>query len=264
MQELTIKSKRNTDIPAIIIKGKKNGPLVMMIHGFLANASEDGRFIIVANELAKKGINTIMFSQAGCGDSKEDFVNYSLDHSLDDIETCYQYMKDYYDIDENRVAMIGYSMGGRLVSLFINKHPEINNIALWAPGIDPSLGESFLGNNVEKMLEEGKENNYCEFYNEFDGRYLNMSLDLLRNLKEYDPLEGLNNYKGNALVIHGDVDETVDLKIGILAYDSLINARDKKLVIVEGADHGFGAWNNRTDLSEQLTSSTIEYFSERI
>lgn len=266
MLELTIKSNRNTDIPAIIIEGKKGGPLILMIHGFKANKTEDGRFLDVANSLKEYGVNSIMFAQAGCNDSKEDFINYTLDNNLDDIETCYKYMKDNYGIDTDKVAMIGYSMGGRLVSLFIDKHPEVKVISLWAAatfeGFDNK--DTFLGQALDKMKEEANEKGYCDFYNSFDNEYIKLNKKLIENMEELSPAKGLSKFDGCALIVHGDIDDTVEYRIAQETYEKLLNVKDRELYTVIGADHGFGAWNNKHELSKQLTDKTIDYFKKHL
>ena len=47
-------------------------------------------------------------------------------------------------------------------------------------------------------------------------------------------------------------------------YGLLENAREKKLVTVKTADHGFGAWDNHPELSKQLTDATIEFFRSNL
>lgn len=266
MKEITILSKRNTPIKSIIVEGRKGGPLILMVHGFKANKSEDGRFLDVANALKEYGVNSIMFAQAGCDDSEEDFINFTLKNNLDDIETCYEYMKDNYDIDTDKVGMIGYSMGGRLTSLFIAKHPEIKVIALWAAatfeGFDNK--DTFLEQPLDKMKKEASEKGYCDFYNTFDDEYIKLNKELIEDMEYLSPEEGLNKYDGCALIVHGDEDITVEYRIALETYDILINTKDRLLHTVKGADHGFGAWNNRNELSHELTDTTIDYFKKHL
>lgn len=266
IKELNIKSNRNSEFPAIIVEGKKGGPLVLMVHGFKANKTEDGRFLDVAKTLSEYGVNSIMFAQAGCGDSNEDFINYTLDNSLDDIEVCYEYMKKNYEIDESKVGMIGYSMGGRLTSLFIDKHLEIKAIGLWAAASYNGFNGSdlFLGQSIAEMKKEANEKGYCDFYNSFDNEYIKLNKKLIENMEQLPVTKGLNNFKGYALIVHGDEDVTVEYQVALNTYEQLHNAKDKKLVTVKGADHGFGAWNNKNELSKQLTDATSNYFIEHL
>ena len=185
-----IKSKRNTDIHATLVlsndKTSKKG--LIMVHGFKADRTEGGRFIELAHNLALKGINCICMSFPGCGDSTEDFFNYTLDNCLDDIDTCVNYMVENIGIDLKETGMVGYSMGGRLSCLYVKKHPEIKSVALWAAAsYNSKPEESFQGSRFDEMIDEAKANGVCLRKNNFDNSTLNFSLDFLNNMLELKP-----------------------------------------------------------------------------
>ena len=264
--EKTITSKRNTEIPVTIVESDHTEKLLLCIHGFKANRTEDGRFLAVARALAENGVTSIMPGFPGCDVSKEDFINYSIRNCISDIDTCYGYMKEHYDFNENHVGMIGYSMGGRLTSLYIADHPEITCIGLWAAATYDGYGEdgSFLGVSEEELERQCEEKGYVDYHNEFDNTDIQLSKDLIEDMKNCRPSLGLRQYKGSAIVVHGDEDITVLYPTGEMTYRLLENAKEKKFVCVKGADHGFGAWNDRPDLSAQLTDATIAFFEENL
>lgn len=258
-----IPSGRNTMIPVTIVDcGRKNARLLVGVHGFKANRTEDGRLLTVAKALAENGVSAIMAGFPGCDESKEDFINYTLDNCLDDIDTSINYMKQHYSLAD-QLGMIGYSMGGRLVALCTQKY-DIKCLAIWAGACFSGFDNQpdFLGQNLETMKKEMVEKGYCDFYNAFDDQYIKLSARLVENMEAYDPAECLRQYRGSCLVVHGDQDVTVLPRIGQQSFDNLIKASTRKLVIVHEADHGFGAWNERPDLSAQLTDNTIEFFRE--
>ena len=151
--ETQILSKRGTQIPVTIVEADEPKKLLLLAHGFKANRTEDGRFLTVAEALAKHGVSSIMPGFAGCDVSKEDFINYSLNSCIDDISTCYAYMMEHYPLNPDSIGMIGYSMGGRLTSLYIADHPEISCIGLWAAASYDGFGEEdgFLGVSKEEL-----------------------------------------------------------------------------------------------------------------
>ena len=263
---ISIKSNRNTNIKCTIIDSEfDNSKLVLFFHGFKADRTEGGRFLAVAKNLASLGANSIMMSFAGCTDSDEDFINYTLANDLDDIELCYQYMLDNYSIDKEHIGVIGYSMGARLASIFINKHSEVNCLALWAGFCIEGFGsDKFLGGNVIDMYNEANIKGYCNFYNAFDNTTIKINKELLDDITKYNPYDGLNKYDGNAIVVHGDKDITVDLNIGKLTYQQLNNAKNKKLVIIKDANHGFGLWDNHNEQSQELVDKTSQFFKENL
>ncbi len=262
-----ISSKRGTDIPVTIIETDvRPAKLLICAHGFKAGRTEDGRFVQVAEELSKDGIMSIMPGFPGCDESEDDFINYTLDNCLEDIDSVYEHAKQNYELDLRDVGMIGYSMGGRLTCLYLKKHPEISCIGLWtAASYDGFNGEdSFLGVSLDQMKKECGEKGYCDFHNVFDDTYIKLSRTLISNMEDYSPIEGLRNYEGNAILVHGDADVTVPHEVSVNAYEQLLNAKERLLVTIEGADHGFGAWNGRPDLSKRLTDVTVAFFREHL
>ena len=93
---------------------------------------------------------------------------------------------------------------------------------------------------------------------------LKLSGGLLEDMEEMNPVEGLEKFTGAAIVVHGTADITVLPRVGQTTYDHLIHARKKELVLVEEADHGFGAWEGRPELSAQLTDNTIRFLQENL
>lgn len=265
-KNILVDSKRETKIPVTIIDSEKsNASLVIFAHGFKAERTEGGRFLEVARNLAEIGVNSISMGFCGCDESKEDFINYTLANCLDDIESCYSYMLENYSIDSNHLGMIGYSMGGRLTSIFIKKHPEIKTIGLWAGAIYKDFGgdnSSFIGGDLKTMRKQANELGYCDFHNSFDNDDIRINKALIDEMELYNPLDGLNCFTGSVIVCHGDKDDTVVLDTAYLAIDNLINAKNKKLVVVNGANHGFGLWDNHMEQSKQLTDETTKFFKE--
>lgn len=252
-----IKSRRNTDIPVTLIEADHTDKLLICVHGFRSNRTEDNRFIEVGKALTEYNVSTIIPALPGNDESKEDFINYTLSNCLDDIDSSYQYMKDNYSF--NNVSMIGYSMGARLVLLYTKNHPEINCIGLWAGATYDGFNneDSFLNEDLNRLKTEANINGYTKFYDPFDKIYINMSKDFLKEMEEFNITDCLNNYRGNVLIVHGDKDITVPLQVSIQAHDKLINSNDKELLIIKNADHSFGEYKVDSPISKKLTDKTI-------
>ena len=262
--DLTISSKRGTMIPVTICESDiVPAKLLICAHGFKANRTEDGRFLTVAKELAKHGVMAVMPGFAGCDESKEDFLFYTFESCLDDIDSVYEYVKKYYEITDD-VGMIGYSMGGRLTAMYIRSHPEIKCIGLWAAAsYDGFNGEdSYLGMKLEEMWPQIEEKGYVDFHNGFDDTWIKLNGELIKGSRDLPVEKGLKEFEGCALVVHGDEDDTVPYSVAKHSYECLEKARIRKLVTVHEADHGFGQWNGRPELSKQLTDATIAFFEE--
>ncbi len=262
--ESSLTSKRNTQIPVTIVEAEEKKKLLLCVHGFKANRTEDGRFLTVAKKLAEKGVCSIMMGFPGCDVSKEDFINYTLENCLSDIETCEDHMRKTYGFSSDEVGMIGYSMGGRLTSLYIAKHPEVKCIGLWAAAVYDGFGkeEGFLGVSKEELFRQCEEKGYVDFHNGFDNTDIRLAKDLIEQMAKAKCSKGLQGFEGSAIVVHGDEDVTVPYDTATHAYELLTQAKDRKLCTVHEADHGFGQWNGRPELSAQLTDNTIAFFEE--
>ena len=261
-------SKRGTEVPFIIVEGKRKGPLLVMIHGFSSNKHEDNRYLKIAEELKEIGVNSIMFSQCGHEESKEDFINYTLDNIIDDTYSCIEYMIDNYQIDKNNISLIGYSMGARIVSLIMNKI-KAKNIVLIAGANYKGLSndnDSFLGHDVNDLRKQANEHNCVNIYDPFEDRYLKLSKRFIENMEEYNPIEQLNKYNGNALIIHGMKDDIVSIKKSYLVYNELINTKEKRLIIFKDSDHSFGGWSSNLNIEESnlMCEKIINYLKERV
>ncbi len=268
--EETIKSKRGAQIPVTLIvpNSKKAGGLVVYVHGFKAERTEGGRFLSVAEELGTYGYYGIMMDQSGCGDSTEPFDLYCTDNSLDDIESCIEYMFANYDIDDKRLAMVGYSNGGRNTAIYVNKRDNrFKTVVLWAAAIMKSDEfKNFLidPKDGHDLYQEALEKGYGNYYNSFDDSYLHLSLDFYKGIKNYNPVDCMKEFQGNVLICHGTSDETVSVDVSRDCWDSLTTNGATELLLIENANHGFGLWDNHMEQSKILTDSTISFLKKNV
>ena len=259
-----IRSKRGSMIPCDVYEGNGRG-LIVFVHGFKAERSEGGRFTEVALRLAEKGFNSIMMDQSGCGESKEPYDLYCIDNSMDDITSCIEYMFDKYDIDENRMAMIGYSMGGRITSIYVNEvDKRFKTIGLWAAAISDmdELNTFVYDRDGHSLREDAEKDGYGLYYNEFDDTYIHLSKKFYDGMFNYDCVGDMKRYDGNVIIVHGDADITVKPEIALNCYGNLTTEGKKKLEIISGANHGFGLWDDHPEQSEQLVSTTCDFILE--
>ena len=258
-ETVSILSQRGTSIPADIVSADGQGGLLMLAHGFKAERTEDGRFTAVAQEMAKEGFHSIQMDFPGCGNSKEPFLAYSLKHCLEDMESCYAYMKEHYPLN-GHLYLLGYSMGGRLISLFLKKHPEVQKLVFWAAcnrafGLD----DFFLEQSFRKLKEQCDREGSCDFYDIFIQETDKMSSTFVNDMLEMDALSPLESFTGDALIIQGDHDRTIEIENAQWIYGHLKNASCRKLHYIHDADHGFGIWDGRTQDSEELVQTTISF-----
>jgi esterase/lipase len=260
MKAIQIPSSRGIDIPADIYEAKGKCGLTLLAHSFRSDRKEDGRYVKIGETLSENGILCLAMDFAGNGESKQPFEKYSLTSALADLEDCLGYAKANYDIDENRMYLLGYSMGGRIISLFLKRHPEFAKAVFWAASIEPyGEGKLFLKQDLKKLKEECKAKGTCQFYDIFDEVYITMGKEFIDDMLERDALKPLREYRGKVLIIQGGKDITIDPDNARLIDDSLCNARYKKLCYLKEADHGFGLWDGRREDNEALLRETLAF-----
>ncbi len=69
----------------------------------------------------------------------------------------------------------------------------------------------------------------------------------------------MKDFKGEALIFQGDRDITIEVENGQLIYDALEATDRKRLVMMHGADHGFGLWDGRKEDNEKLLKRSIDF-----
>ena len=130
-------------LPADLEEGE-TCPVVIMVHGFIGNKDEFGFYFSdepaaypsIAGALAERGIGTIRIDQAGCGESQDDFRNYTLNNSVSDLEDAYAYCMENYAFNPDEVGLVGWSMGGKVGPQFASNHDEISAMVLLNPAGD--------------------------------------------------------------------------------------------------------------------------------
>ena len=265
MKEILIPSKRGTDIPVSVYEGNGKGPLLLMAHSFRSQKEEDGRYSYIGEKLSAQGFLCIAPDFAGNGSSKEAFVNYSLSSCIDDLESCYAYAKKNYEFDEDRRYLLGYSIGGRIISLFLERHPEFSKLVFWASLLETMHeDDKFLEQDLSQLRKQCDEIGYCDFYDIFEKETIQMSKQLIDDLLYEDALSPLNDFKGEALIVQGEKDITIDPQNGKIIASALYNAKEKKLVFMKDADHGFGLWDGRKQDNERLLEETIRFLSKSL
>jgi esterase/lipase len=258
-ETVSILSQRGTLIPADIVSSESKGGLLILAHGFKAERTEDGRFTAVAEQMAEEGFHSIRMDFPGCGDSKEAFSEYSLGRCLDDMESCYRYMEEHYPLD-GRLYLLGYSMGGRLISLFLKKHPETRKMVFWAACNQPfTLDDCFLEQSFRTLKEQCDREGSCDFYDIFTEETGKMSSAFVNEMLERDALGPLESFAGDALIIQGKHDQTIEIENAQWIYDHLKNSSSRKLYYIHDADHGFGLWDGRPQDSEELVRTTVSF-----
>ncbi len=260
MKKIFIDSFRNTRIPALVFEPEQCQGLLLFAHSFRSEKEEDGRFISVGEQLAKKGWLSIAPDFPGNGESEEPFSSYSLRSCLNDLESCYAYAHSRYGLKQKKLALLGYSMGGRIVAMFLKRHPECEAVIFWAAANrNYKEGDLFLKQDLARLKDEAEKDGNCAFYDIYQKETITIGKDLIEDLLESDALTPLKDFAGRALIIQGEKDTTIDIENAAMIYDHLSCAEERELIYLPEADHGFGLWDGRYEDSLALVKETTDF-----
>ena len=258
---------------------KKNQPILVMITGSGAQDRneemfEHKPFLVIADDLAKKGIATLRLDDRGIGGSKKGKENATSADFATDINSAVNYLvKNGY----KNIGLIGHSEGGMIAPMVANKNKSVKFLVLLAaPGIpildlvldqNKKIAEST--NLPQEAIDEvlaikSKTFNYAHLYNGKDFKidftnYLEenypkmseqerepfiaqMSSEWFRYFIKFNPEDYLSKVKIPVLAMNGSLDMQVSAKENLAGIKkSLTKAGNKNFEIIEfeGLNHLF-------------------------
>lgn len=233
------------------VKDKKL-PLIIIFHGFGGNKTGPHfLFVKFSRVLADLGFASIRFDFAGSGESDGEFVNMTLSGELEDATNILNYVKKLEYVDQDRIGVVGFSMGGAVASILAGLNSKtVRSLCLWAPAgnMRELVKKDFIGDAYEDFLKNG--------IHEFEGMPIGKSL--VEDLDKLDIYEAASGYDKSILLIHGDEDEVVALSAShkYLEY----YGQKAKLVVINGADHLF----SRQVWKKEVISYSIDFFRKEL
>ena len=242
-------------------------PLVILLHGHGGTRHEAGGYTRVAQGIANHGIASIRMDFPGCGDSLESFENNNLTNMIADIQSSKSHALKTLNIDQSRLGLLGFSMGGRLALTLGTTNPDYRAIGLWAP--DAEAGEAnireFLGGSdrYEQMRTIARTQGFAPFTT-FWGQDQKLGYQWFTDMEASKPASSILHYQGALFVLYGDLDTIVRPEISRGVIHKAVNAKPAIEHQVTGADHGLGLFNDDTVRSDEVIQSTIQFFTEHL
>ncbi len=210
-------------------KNKKTYPMVIILHGFLAN-KEMPLLKTLADNLEEKGIASIIFDFNGHGESEGKFEDMTISNEIEDTKKVYNYVRKIPEVTS--ISMVGHSQGAILAGMVAGELGEdkIKCIALMSSAIsifDDSVRGIFLGRKFDPInLPE-----YLEIH-----KGINVGRAYLKDIQTL-PVETISQkFKGRAYMIHGTSDFLIPYTDSIRYHFIFQNS---EIHLLTGFDHNF-------------------------
>ncbi len=200
-------------------------PAVAVCHGYPG----DTKNMDLAEELALNGVAVLIFYYMGAWGSGGE---YRLTNLAPSTAAAVEYLRGLNFVDPNRVGLVSHSMGAVPLTKCLSLDPSLKTGVLMAPASDlkPWSEEPYLDNIVPVFLKmaEGKLAGWTEE---------KLRQDVKVAASELNPVETVRKVHAPLMVVLG-TNDAVTVPSDIRRLYEAAN-EPKKLVEIEGADHGF-------------------------
>jgi non-heme chloroperoxidase len=247
------------DDAQIAYRDRGDGAPVILIHGWPLNGD---MFEYQTLDLLRKGFRVISYDRRGFGKSDQTGSNYDYNTFADDLSQLIDTLK------LTKVSLVGFSMGGGEIARYLARHgsAKVASVALVSavtpymlkdstnadgvpdetfakmisqveedrPAFLTGFTKQFFGINVVKHPVSQETQNWC--FNMALTAGLKATIDSITAFGHTDFRDDMRAFDIPTLIIHGDADKVVPIKIaGEQAAKMIPNAIFK---VYENAPHG--------------------------
>ena len=213
-------------------------PAVVICHGL---GSRKERHADFAEFLSARGFAALAIDLRGHGESEGELEgNEALD-----IGAAVRYLQSQPEIDSDRLAVRGSSLGGCCAIHAGALFPEIKAVIAICPAREADLHVMLIEHNVSPVLES-------------DGLYARLKLpDYLDYLREHDVSDMVNRISPRAIcIVHAKGDDTIPYTLSQQLYERA--GEPKKLLLVDGGTH----WSAQHDPS--VHDSVVRWLGQHL
>ena len=203
-------------------------PLIITSHELGGNADMPW-WKNYANHFASEGIAVYAFDFAGGGEkSRSDGLTTDMSVLTEalDLESVLNTVKNWPEVDKNKIILVGGSQGGGAASIVASNHvDELTGLILLYPAfyLPDDLHNKFP--DINNIPEVHRRNNIIDV----GSRYIT-------DMYDYDYFANMPAFDKPVLIVHGDSDKTAPLEYSERAINVYKNA---ELRVIKGAGHVF-------------------------
>ncbi|HET7580276.1 MAG TPA: alpha/beta fold hydrolase [Bacillales bacterium] len=211
-------------------------PVILYCHGFTGNKTGGNRMgVELGRKLCEKGYVVVRFDYVGSGESEGEFeTDTHFTGWLKDLRTVLSWVKGLDQVDPSRIALIGHSLGGALVTHMASIEKTIKCVCALAPVtyLEENFRGIILGTELWERSRKGEriENFYNKCYS--------LSPSFVQDLVKYNIIASASRVNCPFLIVHGKQDQAVP-PANSLDLLGNIKSGQKELKVLEGEGHIF-------------------------
>jgi len=225
----------------------KKPPIAIIIHGFKGTKE----YYPFANNsikpLTDNDIAVLRIDCRGSGESDLEFKDMTIKSESEDVLTAIDYVKSL-DINSERIALIGISMGAVAILMTLKHKPSVKTLVFWGP----SWNFKYFDTSQNRKTIEEKGIFYVK--QKLTGKPLIAGKELFKEMMTLDIKPLMKSVKIPVLILRGSEDEVVGTGKDKEAV-KLLNAEYK---LIEKGNHNFMDKNSEKELIKQ----TLDWFKK--
>lgn len=210
----------------------KKPPVVVILHGFGGDRNAANYSLTTLSRmLVKQGIASVRFDFLCNGESDGEFVDMTISGEIEDACAMVDYIHTLKEVDTDRVALFGLSMGGAVAAVAAaRKKEQVKTLCLCCPAAnasDDARNMRIKGIDVSDVLEKG--------YSDIGGIAIGKAF--YEDALTIDFYEMSKGFDKEVYLVHGDKDFIAPIENSKKYLD--IYGEKANLSVVEGGDHSF-------------------------
>jgi dienelactone hydrolase len=213
----------------------------------------------LASSLARRGISSLRIDFAGSGDSPLPFTANTYDGMVEDSRVALDYLVGLPSTEDDRIGLVGFSLGGRVAMTVAGTDARIKALATWSGAAANGTTNLQFFFDVYYPIAQAQGHVVVDL----GFRTVDLSLAWFETIRASRALDQIAAYRNPLLAIAGENDTVVD-PVWSRELVRHSGSFDATLRIIPGADHIFNVLTPDQTNAKTVLKLTTAWFVEKV